>query len=57
MDSKIFDYQQIRQSESFGFKKYTDAVYRGQIGNGKRHGYGVMVYKKNRVYEGQWAED
>jgi len=27
-------------------------VYRGELVNGYRHGYGVMVYRKNRVYEG-----
>ena len=48
----MFDYEQIRQSNLFGFKKYQDAVYRGEIVDGKRDGYGVMVYRKNRVYEG-----
>ena len=44
-------------SEAFGIKKYQDAVYRGEIEAGRRHGFGVMVYRKNRVYEGQWLED
>ena len=54
MESKIFDYEVIRKASGFGFKKYADAVYRGELGNGKRHGFGVMVYRKNRIYEGQW---
>ncbi len=40
------------KEEIFGMKKYQDAVYRGQLQNGKRDGFGVMVYRKNRVYEG-----
>jgi|TARA_B110000285_G_C15118449_1_gene615579 hypothetical protein len=40
------------KDDVFGMKKYQDAVYRGQLLNGKRDGFGVMVYRKNRVYEG-----
>lgn len=52
----MFDYVQIKKSKDFGIKKYQDAVYRGELvdGKGKREGFGVMVYRKNRVYEGQW---
>jgi len=48
----MFDYDQIKSSETFGIKKYNDAIYRGELMEGRRHGYGVMVYRKNRVYEG-----
>ena len=57
MQSNMFDYEQIRKSKHFGFKKYTDAVYRGELDGGKRSGFGVMVYRKNRVYEGEWGSD
>ena len=57
MESNMFDYEQIKTSEAFGIKKYQDAVYRGELETGRRHGFGVMVYRKNRVYEGQWLED
>ena len=57
MESNMFDYETIRAGESFGLKKYQDAVFRGELREGKRHGLGVMVYRKNRVYEGQWADD
>ena len=50
--SNIFDYEEVRKDETFGLKKYQEAVYRGQLLNGKRNGFGVMQYKKNRVYEG-----
>lgn len=57
MESNMFDYEQIKICEIFGIKKYQDAVYRGELAAGRRHGFGVMVYRKNRVYEGQWTED
>jgi len=54
MSSDLFNYNEIKNSESFGVKKMADAIYRGQIKDEKRHGYGVMVYNTKRVYEGQW---
>lgn len=54
MESNLFDYEEIRKSELFGIKKYQDAIYRGYLANGKRHGWGIMFYKKIRVYEGEW---
>lgn len=57
MESNMFDYQELRQNEKFGIKKYNDAIYRGLIQKGKRNGFGVMVYRKNRVYEGEWVDD
>ena len=53
----MFDYLMVRKSDTFGIKKYSDAIYRGDLGNGKRQGLGVMLYKKNRVYEGEWKSD
>ena len=54
----MFDYTSVvRRSEHFGIKKYSDALYRGEIQAGKRQGLGVMLYRKNRVYEGEWAND
>jgi hypothetical protein len=52
MESTVFDFESIRKSEFFGIKKYSDAIYKGEIQNGKRNGYGIMQYKKHRVYEG-----
>lgn len=58
MESNMFDYEQIKQSEFFSMKKYQDSFYRGEVNDhGQREGYGVMVYRKNRVYEGQWLCD
>jgi hypothetical protein len=52
MESNVFDFSSIRQSKNYGVKKYQDAIYRGELVKGKRNGFGVMLYKKNRVYEG-----
>ena len=52
MESNMFDYEEIKKSPMFGIKKYADAIYRGEIVNGKRDGFGTMVYRKNRIYEG-----
>lgn len=42
MESNVFDYDLLRQSAEFGMKHYNDAVYRGELVSGKRHGLGVM---------------
>ena len=52
MESNMFDYEEMKASEHFGLKKYADAIYRGEIIEGKRTGFGTMVYRKNRIYEG-----
>lgn len=52
MESNLFNYEELKEQENFAIKKYNDAVYRGELVNGKRHGVGVMVYRKARVYEG-----
>ena len=59
MESTLFDYTlSVRKSECFGFKRYLKALYRGELQDRIRHGYGVMIYEGNeRVYEGSWVED
>ena len=52
MESQVFDYEILRQSQNFGMKQYSEAIYRGELVNGKRNGLGVMQYRKARVYEG-----
>ena len=45
MLSTIFDYDTVSlQSETFRVKVFPDAVYRGEFMEGRRHGWGVMVY-------------
>jgi hypothetical protein len=31
-----------------------NAVYKGQVANGQRHGHGVMEYHNGRRFEGEW---
>ena len=42
MESTIFDFEAIKKSKYFGIKKYSDAIYKGEIQNGRRNGYGIM---------------
>ena len=57
MESMIFDYLAIRESEEFAIKRYLNAVYKGQVTpEGKRNGKGIMLYQ-NRIYEGGWSID
>lgn len=54
----MFDYEEIKSGDFFGLKKYHDSFFRGEINaQNQREGYGVMTYRKNRVYEGQWQND
>jgi uncharacterized membrane protein YkoI len=58
MESNMFDFEEIKKGSFFSLKKYQDSFYRGEVNEQNlREGYGVMVYRKNRVYEGQWAAD
>ena len=34
----------------------SDISYEGSVREGRRHGYGVSIQKKNK-YEGDWLED
>jgi len=36
MESQVFDYEILRQAPEFGMKQYNEAVYRGELANGKR---------------------
>ena len=54
----VFDYEEIRQSETFGVKCYQNAIYRGELNEaGLRNGRGIMVYDSGRIYEGLWDSD
>ncbi|TNV84245.1 hypothetical protein FGO68_gene59 [Halteria grandinella] len=60
MLSNEFDYHELLDhAETFGVKRFKDAIYRGEIEpeSNKRHGKGVIVYKNGRVYEGEWLND
>ena len=48
---------ELEQLDGFSVRKFPDAVFIGQIDNGKRHGKGLMRYKNGRQYEGEWEND
>lgn len=55
MESNMFDYEELKKGKTFGIKKYQHSIYRGELtSDDRREGYGVMVYRKGRVYEGTW---
>lgn len=57
MKSDLFDYNELTKLPHFGIKRYNDSIYRGELQQNKRQGFGVMVYKKARIFEGQWDKD
>ena len=57
MRSSLFDLAEIKQDTSFKEKKYGHSVYFGLFKGEKRHGFGVMLYKNGRIYEGEWEND
>jgi len=52
-----FDFEAVKNSEYFQVKIYPEAVFMGEIRDGKREGRGIMKYTSNRVYEGDWKND
>lgn len=57
MESNLFDYELLKQSENFAQKKFKDSNYMGEIKDRKRYGLGIMAYFNGRLYEGEWIED
>ena len=53
----LFDLDELKQSENFAIKKYKESVYRGEILNKVRNGFGVCSYTNGRLYEGFWEQD
>lgn len=57
MESGTFDFEEIKQRDTFGIKMFKDSCYKGELLNNKRNGAGVMIYRKCRLYEGYWQGD
>ena len=36
MESQVFDYEILKQSPDYGIKKFSEAIYRGELKNNKR---------------------
>jgi hypothetical protein len=61
-ESKEVDIEDLRISNNFYIKRFPDAIYFGEcVRNDKgkliRSGKGIMKYKNDRVYEGEWETD
>ena len=48
IESNEFTLEDLSQMPNYQQRRYQDAIYMGQIVNGKRHGKGVMRYKNKR---------
>ena len=44
-------------SSDFQTVRYSNGTYRGELSNGKKHGFGTMTFKSGNVYEGDWKND
>lgn len=55
MHTDLFDFELLKQSETFAIKKYKESLYRGEIVGQLREGNGVCVYENGRLYEGAWV--
>ena len=56
-ESELVNFEELKKSDYFKTKRYMDALYKGEIVNGKRQGKGVMRYRNARIYEGDWEAD
>jgi hypothetical protein len=45
------------QSQHLKAKAFKTCTFFGEFHNGKKSGWGVMVYQNSRVYEGRWDND
>ena len=56
-ESDEVDIEEIKRSPIFRKRRYVDALFFGDIVEGRRNGKGVMKYKCGRIYEGDWMND
>ena len=57
MLSKLFVFNEVCESDSYGIKRYKNCLYKGQLAGKKRDGLGVLMYANGRVYEGEWKQE
>jgi len=59
MVTEIFDYEEIKTSDTYIVKHYKDSFYSGQgdIEAREREGLGICSYYNGRHYEGGWQND
>lgn len=51
------NWHSLIQQTNFGIKEYDDCLYFGELKGKHKHGKGVLLYKANRVYEGEFEND
>ena len=56
--SEEIDLEELKTLDDIRLRKYSDALYFGQITKetGKRAGKGIMKYKNGRTYDGEWRD-
>lgn len=52
-----FPINTLKESPALRMKQYKESTYYGEFHNGKKQGFGIMVYKNTRIYEGEWGND
>ena len=51
------NWDSLKSGPEFEVKQMKKSCYMGQVADGKRNGYGVMLYDSGRIYEGKWVDD
>ncbi|CAG9333836.1 unnamed protein product [Blepharisma stoltei] len=46
-----------KNSAKIVVKSYEDGEYKGEVKNGKRHGFGKFIWNNGSWYEGEWRND
>lgn len=52
-----FPINTLKESPALRMKQYKESTYYGEFHNGKKQGFGIMVYKNMRIYEGEWGNN
>ncbi|CAD8075849.1 unnamed protein product [Paramecium primaurelia] len=55
--NKQFKYENLLKFQNCKLKIYKDSYYFGQLVNGKKNGFGVILSNNGRTYEGQFEND
>jgi hypothetical protein len=56
-DRGDLDLEALQEKSGFSRRRYKDAIFKGELIGGKRHGEGTMRYKSGQYYEGEWKDD
>lgn len=45
-----FPKSKLESSFNFTYKAYKESNYYGELVNSRKHGWGIMIYKKDKIY-------